>query len=263
MREEQKEQYLRDGYCAGDVVLNDDEVNLLRQELNRVIGDRDKDCPQPVHLVNLSGDPGSPVWQIVNIWQASAPFRRLMENPGLISAAAALSGGSELRMWHDQVQYKPAVAGGVNMWHQDSPYWPVLEPKDAQLTAWLALDDVDEGNGCMWMIPGSHRWGNQIDFLRSLKTFDDMPDEFEGRKLERRPCPVARGQVHFHHSLTWHGSDANRSSRPRRAVALHFMTEETRYNPQGKHVMQPFIQVQPHERVEGEVFPVVWREEKG
>lgn len=258
MHEELKERYARDGFCAGDVVLSDDEVEILRAELDRAIADRDKDCPQPVHLVNLSRDPSTTVWQIVNIWQASEPFRGLMRKPGVADVAAALSRARELRIWHDQVQYKPAAVGGVNMWHQDSPYWPVVEPKDEQVTAWIALDDVDEENGCMWMVPGSHGWGEQIDFLHSLGGFEKMPKEFDGRPLAPRACPVRKGQVHFHHSLTWHGSNANRSGRPRRAIAIHFMTGETRYNADGNHVMKPFIHVASGEPIAGDRFPLVW-----
>src|SRR5207248_1136185 len=123
------------------------------------------------------------------------------------------------------IQYKPAAIGGVNMWHQDSPYWPILTPKDVQLTAWVALDDADAENGCMSMVPGSHRWGDRISALHALKDFNAMPELFEGKKLEVRLCPVEKGAVHFHHPLTWHGSQANTSGRPRRAIALHFMTE--------------------------------------
>jgi ectoine hydroxylase-related dioxygenase (phytanoyl-CoA dioxygenase family) len=42
------------------------------------------------------------------------------------------------------------------------------------------------------------------------------------------PWPVRKGEVSFHHSMTWHGSHENRSDRPRRAIALHFMTGDAR-----------------------------------
>jgi len=263
MRDDQFQRYRADGFCLGDVVLSDADVEELRGELDRVIAERDKDVPQPVLLRNLSADPGKTVWQIVNIWQASGPFQALLNKPGIADMAARLAGARELRIWHDQIQYKPAAVGGVNMWHQDSPYWPVLEPKTAQVTAWIALDDVDEENGCMWMVPKSHEWGVQVDFLHTLKAFDDMPSDFQRRSLEPVACPVRKGQVHFHQSLTWHGSNANRSGRPRRAVALHFMTEETVRVSNGKsHPMEPFMKVASGEKVAGDVFPLVWQGER-
>ena len=66
---------------------------------------------------------------------ASKPFEELIHNRTIIEEAAQLSGAKELRVWHDQIQYKPAGGGGVNMWHQDCPYWPNLRPQ-IQLTAW-------------------------------------------------------------------------------------------------------------------------------
>ncbi|MCS7224802.1 MAG: phytanoyl-CoA dioxygenase family protein [Armatimonadetes bacterium] len=259
LSEDKVAEYRQKGFALGTRVLSDDEVEELRSELDRVIRDYGRtDRPQPVRIVNLSGKAEAPVWQIVNIWQASEPFRRLIFHPEIVCAAAQLSGAEELRVWHDQIQYKPAETGGVNMWHQDSPYWPILQPKDSQITAWVALDDVDEENGCMSMVPGSHHWGVQIDFLHTLKDFDQMPSSFDGKVVTVVRCPVPKGWVHFHHPLTWHGSHSNRSGRPRRAIAIHYMTEQTRYDASGDHVMKPYVQVPDGSKLEGDAFPVVW-----
>jgi ectoine hydroxylase-related dioxygenase (phytanoyl-CoA dioxygenase family) len=255
----QVEQFRCDGFLLGPCVLDDAQVDGLRDELTRVIRDQDRaDLPQPVLLRNLPGDAEHPVWQVVNIWEASEPFRALVHHPTITEEAAQLTAARELRLWHDQIQYKPAGTGGVNMWHQDSPYWPPLYPKDQQLTAWVALDDVDEANGCMSMVSGSHRWGDQVAFLHTLEDFDDMPREFQGHAIEVRRCPVRKGQVHYHHALTWHGSHANTSARPRRAVAMHFMTQDTRVDASKDHVMKRFIESNDGEPVRGEHFPCVW-----
>jgi ectoine hydroxylase-related dioxygenase (phytanoyl-CoA dioxygenase family) len=127
------------------------------------------------------------------------------------------------------------------------------------VTAWIALDDVDEENGCMSMVAGSYKWGPNIDFLHTLKAWDAMPAAFDGHPIEVRTCPAPRGHVHFHHALTWHGSPANRSARPRRAIALHYMTQETRYVAAGDHVMKQFVTVADGEKLAGEHFPLVWK----
>jgi ectoine hydroxylase-related dioxygenase (phytanoyl-CoA dioxygenase family) len=259
---EQIGQFKNDGYLKSGRVLSDEHVAILQQEMERVIRDHGKPAiPQPVLCRNLSRDEQRPVWQIVNIWEASAPFRELIRNPRIAEEMAQLTGAKTLRIWHDQIQYKPAATGGVNMWHQDAPYWPVLTPM-TEVSAWVALDDADESNGCMSMVPGSHLWGNQIEFIHTLKTFEDMPREFSGRKIDVRACPVRKGEVHYHHALTWHGSAANTSARPRRAIALHFMTEETRFNAQGEHVMKQFAEVAHGETMCGTHFPVVWKDGK-
>ena len=253
---EQIDQFHRDGYLRGSSVLTDAQVEVLQDEVLRVIDNRDNPGKQPVLLHNMA-KPEAPVWQIVNIWEASEPFFELIHNPRIIEEMAQLTQAKKLRIWHDQIQYKPAQTGGVNMWHQDAPLWPILAPM-TEVTAWVALDDVDIDNGCMSMVPGSHTWGNHMDYLATLPNYEAMPKSFEGHEIEGRPCPVRRGEVHYHHALTWHGSGSNTSGRPRRAIALHFMTDETRFVQSGEHVMKPFVHVLDGEVMSGDHFPLVY-----
>ncbi|WP_020575429.1 phytanoyl-CoA dioxygenase family protein [Actinopolymorpha alba] len=258
LTEEQVKRFHADGFVKGGRVLTDDEVDELRAEMVRVIDERDrKDQPQPVHLANLGTDE-RPIWQIVNIWQASEPFASLTRNSRITEELAQLTEANSLRMWHDQIQYKPAAQGGLLHWHQDAPLWPILTPM-TQVTAWVALDDVDESNGCMSMVRGSHLWGDQIAYLHSIEGEPELPDTFDGHPVEVVMRPVAKGEVHYHHSLTWHGSHANLSTRPRRAIALHVMGDDTRYVASGEHVMKEFVTVGDGEPMTDEAFPVVWQ----
>ncbi|HVF09723.1 MAG TPA: hypothetical protein VNA16_02920 [Abditibacteriaceae bacterium] len=68
---------------------------------------------------------------------------------------------------------------------------------------------------------------------------------------------MQKGEVHYHHALTWHGSHSNASGRPRRAVALHYMSSATRFRASGEHVMKPFVTVADNEVLQGETFPLV------
>jgi ectoine hydroxylase-related dioxygenase (phytanoyl-CoA dioxygenase family) len=266
LSESQIQQFKADGYLNGGLALDAAPVDRLRAEVMRMIDDRENAAvSQPVLLRNLSGSDNAPVWQIVNAWQASEDFHSLIFQPQIVTGLAQLTDAAELRIWHDQIQYKPAQIGGVNMWHQDAPYWPILAPM-TEVTAWVALDDVDVDNGCMSMVPGSHLWGNHIDFLESLPNYDAMPDEFEGHDIRVMRCPVKKGEVHYHHALTWHGSHANTSGRPRRAIALHYMSGETRYVASGEHVMKQFVEVADGEPMRGKTFPRVYpvdKQEKG
>ena len=264
LNEKQISQFQRDGFLLGERILNDEQVDELRSELARVIEDRNNpNVPQPVSLANLGGE-GSAIWQIVNIWNASPAFQRLVHHPVIAEEVTQLLDARELRLWHDQIQYKPAGTGGVNFWHQDSLYWPLVTPKNTQITAWIALDDVDEENGCMWMVPGTHLWGDHIEFLHSLKPsgFRSIPEVYQGREARMIACPVRKGAVHYHHALTWHGSDKNISARPRRAIALHFMDEQTSYLPTHKrHPMDAFVDgLNEGDRLTGDHFPLVWKD---
>ena len=189
----QVQQFQKDGFLRGSKVLSAAQVDELCNEMERILvefkdGVENAPDPKPVVCRNIARDSSTAVWQIVNIYNASEAFRRLVFNPTITQEIAQLTGASEIRMWHDQIQYKPAGTGGVNMWHQDAPYWPVLTPMK-QVTAWVALDDVDTANGCMSMVPGSHLWGDNIAFLHTLKKFEYMPGEFDGHPTRRPGLP--------------------------------------------------------------------------
>ncbi len=95
---EQVEQYRRSGFVNGGPVLSEAEVAVLQDEVLRVIDDRDNlDAAQPVELRNLVGDDAHPIWQIINIWEASSAFRRLIDNEKVPAMAAQLSGARERR----------------------------------------------------------------------------------------------------------------------------------------------------------------------
>jgi phytanoyl-CoA hydroxylase len=256
---EQINQYRRSGFVNGGPLLDEATVTALQEEMVRVINDRDNPAvKQPVMLRDLSTQKEHELWQIINVWEASPAYKALTQYRPLLEMAAQLSNAKELRVWHDQILYKPKAAGGKLHWHQDSPLWDLLQPKDTQVTAWIALDDAEADNGCMYMVPGSHRWGDKLNDIREFNDREEFPETFEGHDMHVIMCPVRKGHVHFHHGLTWHGSGINHSSRPRRAIAIHFMTEQTVYDASGSHPMKPFVTVPEGAMLQGESFPQVW-----
>ncbi|MBI2302049.1 MAG: phytanoyl-CoA dioxygenase family protein [Armatimonadetes bacterium] len=256
---EQVAAFQRDGCILGGPVLSPAEVEELRADLDAVIAGTA--TREPVRLSNLSGDAEHPVWQVVNICDASDAFMRLVHNAKVVEMAAQLIGASALRLWHDQIQYKPPRHGGTNGWHQDAPFWAVLGA-DSMVSAWIPLDDADESNGCMSMVPRSHRWGRRWhDYLHTVAGFDGIGKGWtppDGKPFEVKLWPVPCGTVSFHHCLTWHASHGNRSERPRRAIALHYMDGATPFIEAGDHIMKAFVTSRDGEPMAGERFPVVY-----
>ena len=281
----QVKQFDHDGFLNGGRILSDAQIQELIDDLHRVIdigpdgfGPAD---PKPVLFRNLlasgpyagpQGSQGPKVWQIVNIWEAAPAFERLLYRPEVVTGISQLTKMPDLNIWHDQIQYKPALAGGATRWHQDAPLWPSILPM-TPVSAWIPLDDADEENGCMWMVPGSHKWGDQSKFLASRYDLVDLhefnqvgqgfnvPDGSEVKEVVAVPWPVKRGEVSFHHSLTWHGSPTNKSPRPRRAIAIHYMTSDSRYVGKRGHPMEQFIHIPDGAPMSdaGEHFPRVCR----
>ena len=109
-------------------------------------------------------------------------------------------------------------------WHQDVTYWG-LEPPYA-ITAWYAVDDSDVENGCMRVIPGSHRWGilehgksatpgNLLSINQEVKS-DELDDS------QAVDLILKAGEISIHHGHLIHGSNPNRSNRRRCGLTLRY-----------------------------------------
>lgn len=269
LTDEQKRSFLENGFVKVGRVVSDEQADAMRERLFAIMENHPADSPKtdgeagPERISQWRSDGERIVVQIVNIWEADPMFHRHIFNPALTTMAAELMATDTVRVWHDQVQYKPPVVGGPTDWHQDHPYWPIIQPADL-VSAWMALDDVDVENGCMWMVPGSHRWGPHKGGTIGTNGLDFSPEPDlsllpAGISLEPVPCEVGKGEALFHHCLTWHGSPPNRSSRGRPGVAVHYMPGHTRYVPQGAtHLVEHNVEVKPGEILQGKHFPVVY-----
>jgi phytanoyl-CoA hydroxylase len=124
---------------------------------------------------------------------------------------------------------KPPGVGQPTPAHQDGYYFK-LDPPEA-LTMWLALDDVDEENGCVRYVRASHRRGmrphartNVLGFSQGITdygTVDDMAGEIA--------FPAKPGDLLAHHALTIHRADGNRSAtRSRRSLGFIYYAARAR-----------------------------------
>ena len=258
--ESEIEFFRANGYLRARPLLSTEELNPLRKAFDNLKEGRSS--KQPELSRNLSGDEENFVLQIVNAWEAEEAFFLHLFNPRLTSAVAELMGTDTVRVWHDQIQYKPPFKGGPTVWHQDYPYWPVLEPADL-VSAWVALEDADEENGCMSMVPRSHLWGAHGNGTVGIRTDNWGPDydpQFPPKEesVEVVPCPTKAGEVMFHHCMTWHGAPPNRSERGRPAIAVHFMPGHTKYVPKAGHAIEHLVTVEPGAILKGDHFPTVY-----
>ncbi|OBZ09182.1 MULTISPECIES: phytanoyl-CoA dioxygenase family protein [Bacillales] len=270
LTEAQVKQFEQDGFLKGDIILSDEEVEVLRRELQDVMDGKTVNKPVMNHNMldagslydNMKMTVSERVVQIVNIWMASDVYFKHASNQRICEEIAQLSGTDTVRIWHDQIQYKPPVSGGPTGWHQDHPLWPIIQPADL-VSAWVALDDAVIENGCMWMVPGSHKWGDHQKYLASDENFmpyhkqpELLPSVAEVKAV---PFEIKKGQVGYHHCMTWHGSPHNRSELHRRAIAVHYMPGHTRYEPSANHAMHDYVNVNAGEILQGDHFPIVYK----
>lgn len=133
-----------------------------------------------------------------------------------------LIGTGDARLYWEQCVTKPPQARTELPWHQDNGYTPLVP--EEYVTCWLALDDADLENGCLWVIPGSHRSGT----TQHHNGAGPFRVGHEGPDADGIPVPVRRGSVLVFSSLLMHRSGPNTTDRHRRAWILQYCGREAR-----------------------------------
>lgn len=164
----------------------------------------------------------------------SKTLRGLVTHPLLGAIAARLVGSPSIRLWHDQLLYKPMDAPEKQSnvgWHTDRGYWKTCT-SESMVTAWIPFHDCDETMGTIMMVEGSNSWPDNTDGLNFFSNdLEGLERNFKtgGNSVVKAPINLLKGQVSFHHCLTIHGSGPNRSSNPRRSIAVHMQDQSNRY----------------------------------
>lgn len=197
---------------------------------------------------------------------------RLIRCPEIGAIAARLARTNQIRLLDDQLVYKPphGLANTAIGWHADHAYWGTCS-SNSLLTAWIPFQDVDEHNGCLAVMDGSHKWDG-LEHARFFKERDLAVRQHEFRRQGRRvtlvPMTLKKGQVSFHHCWTLHASFPNHSRRPRIALGLHLQDEQNRYRTfqdrQGNdvHIANEFLcRTLPNgdpDFADPNIFPTLW-----
>lgn len=144
-------------------------------------------------------------------------LKALAEQANLLSVLRRIIGSNDLTMFQDMGLIKPPRIGREKPWHQDLAYFNL--PIDTIVVgAWIALDPVDVENGCMMVLPGSHKQGPTPHFRRRDWQICDTHIERDAAVA----VPMQPGDCLLFHGLIHHGTPANRTDRRRRAVQYHY-----------------------------------------
>ncbi|MBX2825565.1 MAG: phytanoyl-CoA dioxygenase family protein [Gammaproteobacteria bacterium] len=138
--------------------------------------------------------------------------------------------GDDFALWNSSFFAKPARTGSKTPWHQDGEYWPI-NPL-ATCTVWIAIDEATMENGCLQVIPGSHR--SQQLATHHQNDADGLAlnlelDEHQFDASQAVPITLQPGQVSLHDIYLYHGSEPNHSDRPRRGMTLRYMPTTSVY----------------------------------
>ena len=222
-----RESFKHDGYVVMRSFLNTEELSELEQKLNQLITDKIPLLPKEQVFYEDKDRPET-LKQIQKLFEHDDYFANLFLGSKFEALAATLLNAPAIGK---NMQYfnKPPMLGQATPPHQDGYYF-MLTPSDA-VTLWLALDEVDEENGCVRYVRGSnqcglrpHRRTQTLGFSQGIADYGHTHDIENEIAMTAKP-----GDLLAHHALTIHRADGNSSaSRPRRALGFIYYSAHAR-----------------------------------
>jgi len=204
-----KDQFEKDGYILGVPILTADEVVAARGAYERL---------------ELQTSERSAKGRITNAHQYDEAFFKLATHPRVLEIVETLMGPDIIILSTGFFVKAPSSSDKFVAWHQDTMYWGLTPP--FALTVWLAIDDADTENGCMRVIPGSHRLGLLPHGISgregNLLGGDQEIDTVHFDESSAVDFCLNAGFASLHHGELIHGSNPNHSTRRRCGMTMRF-----------------------------------------
>ena len=157
------EQYHEQGFFTVENLFSPDLVEAVHHEITRIV-DRYPDVPKElvqIEPVVTRGEytPASVelgVRKLFRMAKHNEFFCHLAFHPKMVEIATTLL-GPDVKLLQSMLLMKPPYCGGIKVWHQDNAYFR-LTPNHV-FGFWVACDEATVENGCMHVVPGSHKRG--------------------------------------------------------------------------------------------------------
>jgi len=227
-----EEAYQEDGFAFTGNIFNSHEMDDIEATLMRCVEGRPS---------NLAPE------DLLNLHMTDESIFQLASSEKMTALAARLLGTEDVSIFTTRILCKLPKTGKEIPWHQDSNYWPLIPPGKSEIcptvaSLWLAVDDVDAGNGPMELLgfnayPASR--GKNIKVAVDTTVVSAGFDNFnitatftEGTDLTKSTwCHLKRGEAEMHSAWTLHRSDPNTSDRRRCAWIVRYCPTGTRVVP--------------------------------
>jgi len=207
-----KDQFERAGYLLFPNVLDDELVGETKEHVAWLMRKHPDLRPEQLGHTLMTHDP---------FWV------RLISDDRLLDIAEMFI-GPNIALFASHYICKPPFDGQPVLWHQDGSYWP-LKPMEV-VTLWLAVDDSTPENGCMRVIPSTHKM--EIQELRpNTEVANVLSSEIDPSLVDESKaadCVLKAGGVSVHHPNIIHGSNANNSPARRCGLTIRYIPTSTR-----------------------------------
>ena len=196
LNEKQLKDYEDRGFVTPIDVLTSEEATKIKEEIEYI------EKKWPDELIGLGRN---------NVHYISPIFDQVCHNSKILDVVESII-GKNILVGGTTLFIKDPDKKGFVSWHQDAKYIG-FEPHN-WVTAWLAITDANEENGCMRMWSGSHKEKikehkdtfNENNLLTRGQTVQNIPLE------DTTPNILKAGQLSLHHPMIVHGSGSNKSN---------------------------------------------------
>lgn len=242
--DEEVQSYAEHGWYMSKKLLSDEEVDTLIAASDRFYaGHRDRLLPfHPANLAYWTPEQGPVQRHHDYVHYESDELAAILRKPLIGAVAARLAETAEMRIFQSTLIFKPPrpeEQSNIVPWHFDRHYWQSCT-SERMLTAFIPFHDCGPEMGTITMVDGSHTWkeiGGDDKTTRHFAQRDrseleqllEENAEYNGAEVVKIPMEIPKGHMSFHHCRIYHGSGANLSDRPRRAISFHLQDGENRY----------------------------------
>lgn len=218
--DEQKRQYEEEGYFILERVIPDEHVALLREECQRYIDKMDAEMDREGVEKKGLNHKGKRYF-IANYREDKNPrLAEFLFSP-LMREVCRATLGPEFYLFLEQYVVKAAEKGMKFSWHQDSGY--IGHPHLPYLTCWCTLDDVNEENGTVYLLPYSRAGSRDvIPHVLDPETNDKVGYFGDDPGI---PVIVPAGSIACFSSTVFHRSGFNNTDRMRRVYLAQYSAE--------------------------------------
>jgi ectoine hydroxylase-related dioxygenase (phytanoyl-CoA dioxygenase family) len=258
----QIEQFQADGFLILERFLSADEVSRARERFEPLFRGEFETGLHPDEWNWRHGrDAADLTRQICNGWKSDRTLARIILKEEIGRLCAQLAGWSGARIGQDNVIWKPPGAKALGF-HQDDSYCQWVIPS-GYTTCWMTLDDTSAAGGTIEYVRGSHRWG-LFPVIRQFHAPEDYREALDaaansvGAKVDIVRIEVPAGGCVIHAGRTWHGSNANRSTEPRRTLVTHCLSAEARFHPREVSYIYSRYRRFNDDTMDESFFPILW-----
>ncbi|XP_006085869.1 phytanoyl-CoA dioxygenase, peroxisomal [Myotis lucifugus] len=234
---EQRKFYEENGFLVIKNLVSDADIERFRNEFERLCRQEVKPAGlmlmKDVTIAKSKYAPSEKVITKAQDFQEDEELFRYCTLPEILKYVECFTGPNIMAM-HTMLINKPPDSGkktSRHPLHQDLHYFP-FRPSDSIVCAWTAMEHIDRNNGCLVVLPGTHKgtlkphdypkWEGGVNIM-----FHGIQDYDENNA--RVHLVMEKGDTVFFHPLLIHGSGQNRTQGFRKAISCHFASADCHY----------------------------------